>query len=157
FFHVTDLINHHLVHIHKSESNATTPAALGKALVVCESGNERSAATVAAYCMQVFEINMQIAVQVVHERRFCINVDEQMRHVLFAYEDILQAKRDVAQATDTNPSALSNSGSNMLHPNRNLAAKPLKRTLEDDEDEDMENDDMLRFGNCGFKPFTDAA
>ena len=155
FSRVTKLMNDHLYRLQTHEANTISPTVLGKVLVVCESGNERSTAAVAAYTMQVFEISMKDALQLIHERRFCVNVDDEMKHVLFAYEDILQAKRDVAR--DTNIRSLG-SGLGLVDPQANLNSKTAapKRTL-DDEDEDMEDDDMLRFGNRGFRPFTDFA
>lgn len=66
-----------------------------KVLVFCETGNERSAAIVAAYIMTLYAINLIQAMQFVSARRFCVNFDDETKQMLKAYGDILQAQRDV--------------------------------------------------------------
>lgn len=67
----------------------------GKVLVVCETGNERSATMVAAYLMAVFGMSVVRACQFLNHIRFCINIDDQLKQTLRAYEDILLAQRTV--------------------------------------------------------------
>ncbi|KLU81938.1 hypothetical protein MAPG_01018 [Magnaporthiopsis poae ATCC 64411] len=69
----------------------------GKVLVFCESGNNRSAAVVAAYIMTVFGVNIVRAVQFVNRQRFCTSFDEDTKFWLRAYQDILEARRAVAK------------------------------------------------------------
>lgn len=70
-----------------------------KVLVFCESGNERSASVVIAYLMAMINFNLFKAIHAVQSRRFCIAIEEQMRHALMSFLSILQAKRDVAKAS----------------------------------------------------------
>ena len=70
----------------------------GKVLVFCESGNERSAALVVAYIMTMYSKSLVEALQIVQSQRFCVSVDDGMRFLLRAYEDILDAKRDVTRS-----------------------------------------------------------
>lgn len=69
----------------------------GKVLVFCESGNNRSAAVVAAYIMTVFGVNIVRAVQFVNRQRFCTSFDEDTKFWLRAYQDILEARRAIAK------------------------------------------------------------
>ena len=61
FDRAIDTINNHLIsvyrqrNIHKPDPEATT---WGKVLVFCESGNERSAAVVAAYLMAMYHLDL---------------------------------------------------------------------------------------------------
>ncbi|KAK3939814.1 putative fmi2 protein [Diplogelasinospora grovesii] len=71
----------------------------GKVLVCCETGNERSAAIVAAYLMSVFGKDSIRAMQFIGLRRFCVNFDDDMKYLLKTYEDILFAQRDVRRAS----------------------------------------------------------
>jgi serine/threonine/tyrosine-interacting protein len=70
----------------------------GKVLVYCESGNERSAAVVAAYLMTVYGLGVVGAVQFIQSQRFCVVFDEPLKNVLLAYKDIVQATKDVSKA-----------------------------------------------------------
>ena len=126
---------------------------MGKVLVFCESGNERSAGVVAAYLMETHEdVDYIKAMQLCQAQRFCVNFDDNMKRLLQAYCDILNAKRDVAaQSTNRVQPIYTTNGT------PNGATKP-KRTLERDEDEDMggmDDDDMERFGGRSFAPFVD--
>ena len=69
----------------------------GKVLAFCESGNERSAALVAAYIMAMYSLDLVRALQIVQSQRFCVSVDDNMRHILRAFQDVLNAHRDVGQ------------------------------------------------------------
>ncbi|KAK2764348.1 hypothetical protein FQN54_009041 [Arachnomyces sp. PD_36] len=70
-----------------------------KVLVFCESGNERSASVIVAYLMAMVNLDLFPAIHAVQSRRFCISIEEQMRHALASFHSILQAKRDVARAS----------------------------------------------------------
>ncbi|KAJ6445026.1 fmi2 protein [Purpureocillium lavendulum] len=69
----------------------------GKVLVCCESGNDRSAAVVAAYIMAVFGKGMIQTLQFVGIQRFCCCFDEDTKRTLQSWEDILRARSNVAQ------------------------------------------------------------
>lgn len=123
FPQIIKLINDHLISSYRrmareddEQSGRTT---WGKILVYCESGNERSAAVVAAYMMTMFALDMTVAIQFVQQRRFCVAYDDGLKQILQSYGDILAARRTVSRA----PAPL---------------AAPAKRSRDIDEDEDDE-------------------
>ncbi|KAJ2902057.1 hypothetical protein MKZ38_001093 [Zalerion maritima] len=69
----------------------------GKILVFCETGNDRSAAVVAAYIMGIFRVEMVTAVQYVQSARFCSCFDEETKQMLSTYQGLLDARRQTAQ------------------------------------------------------------
>lgn len=70
-----------------------------KVLVFCETGNEKSAAAVAAHLMTKYpHLDHVRAMQAVVCQRGCANFDEVMRSMLQSYHDILSAQRAVEQA-----------------------------------------------------------
>ncbi|KAL2006423.1 hypothetical protein VTN00DRAFT_9091 [Thermoascus crustaceus] len=114
-------INDHLSSPSSPALKSTSPAQR-KILVFCESGNERSASVVIAYLMVMLNLNMVDALYIVQHRRFCVCIEEPMRHLLASFESILAAKRDVTKAKrDT------------LHPNWDAAQvqTPRKRSFSD--------------------------
>ena len=147
FPHTTALISNHVM------QRLQTTGQMGKVLVFCESGNERSAGVVAACLMESHEdVDYIKAMQLCQAQRFCVNFDDGMKRLLQGYWDILCARRAVA--------AESNEGANQ---NGTTAGTPgsaskTKRGLQRDEDEDMEgvdDDDVERFGGRTFAPFID--
>ena len=141
FPQTTVMINEHLAARHARTGE------LGKVLVFCESGNERSAGVVAAYLMETHDrVDFIKAMQLCQAQRFCVNFDDPMKRLLQGYWDILCAKRSVADQASAGAIATYSS----------TAAKS-KRGLERDEDEemDMDGDDMERFGGRSFAPFVD--
>ncbi len=70
----------------------------GKVLIFCETGNERSAAFVAAYLMAVFNIDVITAIQTVQSQRFSICIDDSTKNALGTFETLLRAERDVGRA-----------------------------------------------------------
>lgn len=140
------LINQHLARVFESTGNTR----LGKVLVFCESGNERSAGVVAAYLMETHaNVDHIKAMQLVQAQRFCVNFDDSMKRLLEGYWDILLATRGVAENTMAAPA-----------PTFNRAKRGLERD-DDDGDDRMGGDDMddyERFGARGnFAPFRDQA
>ena len=142
FPETTAMINSHLARVH------TATGQLGKVLVFCESGNERSAGVIAAYLMETHEnVDYIKAMQLCQAQRFCVNFDDAMKRLLQGYWDILCAKRSVA--ADRRQSV-------------QTGAARSKRGLDrDDDDYDesmdgMQEDDLERFGGRNFRPFVDA-
>lgn len=144
----TALINNHLGRVYTASGGSQ----LGKVLVFCESGNERSAGVVAAYLMETHEdVDYIKAMQLCQAQRFCVNFDDGMKRLLQGYWDILCAKRAVEpntqEASATSPAA---------------PAKPkrgLERDRDDDDEMDMDGDqqdDVERFGGRAFAPFIDS-
>ncbi|KAL9032099.1 MAG: hypothetical protein Q9214_008109, partial [Letrouitia sp. 1 TL-2023] len=67
----------------------------GKVLVFCETGNDRSAAVVAAYILAMFDMDIVKAIQIVQAQRFCASFNDAMRKLLETWEEMLKARRDV--------------------------------------------------------------
>jgi serine/threonine/tyrosine-interacting protein len=89
-------INNHLEQSCKSILPSSIEEVPAKVLVFCESGNERSAAFVAAYLMVFYGVDAITAVQVVQAQRFCITIEDNLKLMLHNFQEILQAQRDVA-------------------------------------------------------------
>ena len=73
-----------------------------KVLVFCESGNERSAGVVIAYIMAMLNMDTAHAKAMAQQRRFCVSIDDPMAQILFSFESILAAKRDVERTRRAN-------------------------------------------------------
>lgn len=111
FPNALQLINDHMLRVYREQAVDTADLGMregsmaintakfrrGKVLVVCETGNERSATIVAAYLMAVFGMSVVQACQFLNHIRFCINIDDQLKQTLKNYEDILLAQRTVHQ------------------------------------------------------------
>ena len=78
---------------------ANTEPSTGKVLVFCESGNERSAAVVAAYLITMYNMDFIRTIQVIQAQRFCVAFDEPSKALLQTYAAMVQAKRDVAHSS----------------------------------------------------------
>jgi serine/threonine/tyrosine-interacting protein len=141
------IINDHLIHMYHQRESDSAPMS-GKVLVFCESGNERSAAVLAAYIMSNFSMSMIETSQFLQSQRFCVSFDDGLKSLLQSYEDLLSAKSTVALARASAP-----------HTN-NTQFATVKRGRddyadEDDMDFDMD-DDRARFDNRStFAPFVD--
>lgn len=150
----TALINDHLARVHQATGQ------LGKVLVFCESGNERSAGVVAAYLMETHaDVDYIKAMQLVQAQRFCANFDDAMKRLLQGYWDILCARREVAAAVvDAGASGVSGVVVGGDGFGRGVSPLKGKRGLQRDEDEEMEGvegDDVERFGGRVFAPFVE--
>lgn len=151
FPQTTGLIYTHIASQHQATGQ------LGKVLVFCECGNERSAGVVAAYLMEAHEdLDYIRAMQLVQAQRFCVNFDDGMKRLLQGYWDILCAKRQVATGQgQTNGGGGFTNGDGMVQDSQPTSNK---RGLERDDDDMMEGadeDDMARFGGRSFAPFAD--
>lgn len=160
FPHAVKVINNHLINCYRQQVQAggnsgQLPSSfrMGKVFVFCESGNERSAAVVAAYILAMYNVSLGECLVLVQAQRFCVSFDEPMKNLLKSYKDILVAQRDVRKArlearnhlaTITNGSGVGSGGS--------TAAKR-GRSVDADEDVEM-GDDGDRFeGRAAFQPF----
>jgi hypothetical protein len=166
FPRATRMINRHVAKI--QQFTAGTPEArMGRVLVFCETGNDRSAAVAAAYLMETLDgLDHIKAMQVCQAQRFCINFDDTLKNVLRSYWEILQAKRSITNPyTPTEPYVLTRTSPQPVSPDGQAQQPTIagqKRRIEEDEDEDvdmgdaMDHDDVLRFGGRTNTPFRDA-
>lgn len=136
----------------------------GRVLVFCESGNERSAAMVAAYIMAMYSKDLFTALQVVQAQRFCVAYDDALRNLLQTYEAILKAKRDIHQAKGSQQCVELEGGTAAVDQTRRAfeSGKSTKRTFDDAQQGEMDIDmdgaygqmDAARFENReGLAPF----
>lgn len=159
----TRIVNEHVAAFRQHSLEQTGQPTLGKVLVFCESGNERSAAVAAAYLMDILDdFDYVKAMQVCQAQRFCVNFDDTIKNILKSHWDILQASRSVSsfkaqqhQAAD--PVLSSDHNASRLQPT--AIARP-KRSIEDTrDDDDMEMEDgfdpsdALRFQGRDYTPF----
>ncbi len=101
----------------------------GKVLVFCETGNDRSAAIVAAYIMSVFGMDLVRTVQFVTMQRFCAIFDEETKNWLKSYEEILSAKRMVTRDIKQQQQ-LAAQDSSLSPPPRSSAKRRIEETIE---------------------------
>jgi serine/threonine/tyrosine-interacting protein len=158
FGDTTRMINTHIARVRQHSLQTTGQATLGKVLVFCESGNEKSAAVVAAYLMDTLnDFDHVKAMQVCQAQRFCVNFDDTLKNILQSYWDILQARRSVASL---NANSVQMNGSvNGGYLQAPVSSKQ-KRSIEnthDDDDMDMDSgvdpSDALRFVGRDSTPF----
>lgn len=162
------MINRHIARMHKSTAATGNPQ-LGKVLVFCESGNEKSAAVVAAYLMELLNDFDHIkSMQVCQAQRFCVNFDDSVKNILRAYWDILQAKRAVHHSRTVllQPIPPSDGLREIVgrYQNRQVPEMKQKRTIDHtmEEEDDMEMGDghdppdVLRFIGRDNTPFQDS-
>ncbi|GKT45612.1 serum paraoxonase/arylesterase 1 [Colletotrichum spaethianum] len=114
FPEVVAKINGHLLNVYRSQATPVQEGQMiidsdnfksGKVLLVCETGNDRSAFVAAAYIMNMYGKDMVSTVQFISIQRFSANFDEDGKRMLQAYEDILNAQRSVSSATRDVPRA----------------------------------------------------
>ncbi|KAJ4409990.1 hypothetical protein N0V85_004021 [Neurospora sp. IMI 360204] len=125
---LNEKIVRHLVQVHRRSSGAQQ----GKVLVCCETGNDRSAAVVVAYLIEVWGAGLIEAL-----RRFCVAWDDDTRRYLKNYEDILMAKRTGWQDQEANDrdAAAAADERRMTKLKRQLAAVGFYSDGDDDDDE----------------------
>ncbi|KAF2479575.1 protein-tyrosine phosphatase-like protein [Neohortaea acidophila] len=134
--------------------------AMGKVLVFCESGNERSAGVVAAYLMETHvDVDYIKAMQFVQAQRFCVNFDDGMKRLLQGYWDILCARRAVAAsaaAAEQNGEGGEDVMSGVVQNGQSRGKRALEHDGEGDEMVDGDDTaDMARFDGRSFAPFVD--
>lgn len=113
-------------------------ASLGKILIFCETGNEKSPAAAAAFVMgSHYDVDHIKAMQLCQLQRFCCNFDEASKSSLQSYWDLLCAQRNVEQARQSE------------------VARP-KRSFEqayDNDDDACMDEDAERFTDRAAAPF----
>lgn len=107
FSNTIKLINNHLLSVYQSQASSNNgngqicvrPDTFrhGKVLVTCDSGNDGSAAIVAAYIMSFLGMDMVNTVQLMTPKRFSCSFGEDTKRMLKSWEDILLATSMVAQ------------------------------------------------------------
>jgi serine/threonine/tyrosine-interacting protein len=137
------VINDHLISKYRSavadDPQNPSQKSLGKILVFCESGNERSAAVVAAYLMCMYGMDMISAIQYIQSQRFCVAFDDGLKNLLVNYMDLLNAQRMVSKYVSSTPVVAQTSAK---------AKRGRDELAHDIEDMDLDNaDDEERFGN----------
>ena len=164
FSETTRIINHHVAKFRKYTERTGKPQ-LGKVLVFCESGNEKSAAVVAAYMMETLvDFDHVKSMQVCQAQRFCVNFDDTVKNLLRAYWDLLLARNAVATSRLAQRDVQQLGGGFQEAVPASMAAQTMankpKRTIEDTrDDEDVEMDDgmdptdVLRFEGRDITPF----
>ncbi|KAI9824386.1 MAG: hypothetical protein M1832_001921 [Thelocarpon impressellum] len=144
----------------KSKSKAS----MGKVLVYCESGNERSAAVVAAYMMAMYDMDVVKVIQIIQAQRFCSAFDDALKDLLRTFADIISAKRNVMLSVHESATVRGGEGPASSDGNAAKVEKRSKRKLDEAYDAEMDVDDGSgeiddgRFdGREGFAPFQDTA
>lgn len=137
-----ETINTHLSEVYRQEQQSSKSTGgmvnprMGKVLVFCESGNERSASLVVAYIMAMYSKDLVTAIQIVQAQRFAVAFDDSLRHLLSTYETILAARRDVVQASRTQQGPDANTAG-MAPVTQISSGKRTFDEVDDDEDWDM--------------------
>ena len=148
----TSLINEHLISMYRQNmAHGTirsdgTPVTPGKVLVFCETGNERSAAVVAAYCMKLYGLDLLASLQYVQSQRFCVAFDEGLKHLLQTYHDLLIAQNLVKSGSNNSP----------LQVSTKRGRGQIARDDDEMEIDSDQQDDEARFGSrTAYVPFRD--
>jgi serine/threonine/tyrosine-interacting protein len=136
-----------------------------KIIVFCESGNERSTVVVCAYLMVVYGLDAVSAIQVVQSQRFCIDVKDEMKNMLFDTESLLVAERQVAAAARAQEEvklAMALSPNSLDTPQLLTLNKSSKRNLDEAYASDEEMEDSFEWSGpaysnrrVGSAPFAD--
>ncbi|KAM0283110.1 hypothetical protein ACHAQH_002714 [Verticillium albo-atrum] len=149
-------INDHVLDVHRSQVNSgeAAPFKRGKVLVICETGNDRSAMVVAAYLMVMFGLDLLTTFNYISMKRFSAMYDEDSKRLLVAWHDILEAQRSVTAEQIASPAS--------KNPENGPRKRGIETTFDDyrlgaeGECEGMDvADDESRFGNRTFTPFMD--
>jgi hypothetical protein len=155
--HAADLINEHLASMHQRAQVSTAASREGKVLVFCETGNDKSAAIVAAYLMQTFSnIDCVRAVQICSHRRFCCTFGDSLRHTLDTFWGMVLAKREVIDGSLLSTLSLQDSAA----AHQDSGQRESRKRTRSDEDGKGEavntngsTDDAERFQGRNLTPF----
>lgn len=148
-------INDHLAGVDTDASGKMVASQIGqppmkrKVLVFCESGNERSAAVVIAYIMAMLNMDSGQALHLTQQHRFCVSIEDPLKRILFAFESILSAKRDVERARRSNTQT---GAASLAPPPMPPVLLSKKRSFADryDDDTNMVDGDMEVDGDGDF-------
>ena len=163
FKQVIAIINNHLAPRYQSWDDKAAQPLPGAVLVFCESGNEKSAAAVAAYIMAMFSMDLVRALQVVQSRRFCVSVDDGMRHLLQAFQDVIEAQNQVnaLRFQEHGVVAGPEKGESVAESLQALSTTHAKRSIdqayEDDEMQVETVEEGLAEKRAGVAPFTESS
>ncbi|KAJ5301372.1 hypothetical protein N7508_006235 [Penicillium antarcticum] len=108
-----------------------------KVLVFCESGNERSAGVVVAYIMVMLNVDVNEAIHMIQQRRFCSSIEDPMKRILEAFDSILSAKRDVEKSRHV----VAPRAAATLAPPSQSQVLMKKRSFQDHRDDDLTVED----------------
>lgn len=122
----------------------------GRVLITCETGNERSAAIAAAYIMAMFKVDMITTIQFISVQRFCCCFDEDVKRKLQSWEDLINAKCQVAAQNRSNGTF--NSPSNGQKAKRHIDQVVDMDKSSSDPDTEMMDEDRFE-GRVAFRPF----
>lgn len=152
------------INAHLAAFKAANGGTLGRVLLVDESGNERAAALATAYIMATTDLDLVLAAQLVQTQRFCVNLDDGLKHTLVAFQDILAARRDVGQMAASAVPPIRQSLLCNLPPASAVADPASRRTStkrgfdagsDDEEDVVMRGTEEAPPRRRGFTPFAD--
>jgi len=152
-----DLINEHLASMHHRVQISATSSREGKVLVFCETGNDKSAAIVAAYLMQTFtNIDCVKALQICCHRRFCCIFGDNLKYMLHTFWGMVLAKREVIDGSLFSTLSLQDDGGTSQD-SVHRENRKRTRSYRDDEDEMTDAsgiaDDAERFQGRNLTPF----
>ncbi|KAJ5676966.1 Protein-tyrosine/Dual-specificity phosphatase [Penicillium maclennaniae] len=155
FPHAIRRINDHLAGVDVDTSGEMEAFQTGQApmkrkvLVFCESGNERSAAVVIAYMMAMLNMDPGQALHLTQQHRFCVSIEDPLKRILFSFESILSAKRDVERVRRSN---MQTGATTLAPPPVPPVLLSKKRSFADHyhEDTDMADGDMEVDGDRDF-------
>ncbi|KAJ9144806.1 Phosphatases II [Coniochaeta hoffmannii] len=138
-------------------SHLLTRGGRGKVLVCCETGNERSAALVAAYVMTMYDADLVRVLQFIHYRRFCANFDDDIKFLLRSYGDIVMARRMVngfPPRQENDAARRYGGGAGGKKGKRGIGEASVD---EEDEENQGPESDSQRFRGRHLTPFVDSA
>lgn len=148
---IIESLTNHLAARTESRSFSRIEDVRGKILVICESGNERSPALVAAYLMLLYGITWHQSLNLIHTHRFSVCLNSGMNEMLKTWQDVLQAEFDVAPVIQSSVS-LSNNLKTVALPKR-----ATKRSIDDAYDpDDTMTDEHETAIRPGIAPFMDS-
>lgn len=141
----------HLAAHTQGRSIASLDDVHGKILVVCESGNERSPALVAAYIMLLYGITWHQSLNFIHTHRFSVCLNSGMNDMLKTWQGILQAESDVAPLQNIT----TNGSNNVKHdvPSKRATKRGIDDAYDSDETMTDEHEIALRPGIAPFMDF----
>ncbi|KAL2021097.1 hypothetical protein VTK56DRAFT_7516 [Thermocarpiscus australiensis] len=127
----------------------------GKVLVCCETGNDRSAAIVAAYLMAVYGLDTVRAVQFMLLKRFSVTLGDETKFFLQSYEDILRARGDVGSMAGHQSQGGAGVGGGIVAQSKRRIEETRDEPEDGQQDEVMGEMDDERYACRNFAPFVE--